>query len=211
MKLLAILGASGHGKVVAEAAEMSGWIVQCFFDDAYPEKQKNSNWSVVGNMTDLLNRLDEFDAIHVAIGDNQTRLSKLDILREAGATLATIIHPSASISKSARLKDGVAVLANSAVNAQTTIGTGSILNTNSSVDHDCKLGEGVHISPGVNLGGYVKVGDRSWIGIGSVVIQFSEIGKDVTIGAGSAVVSNIPDLCVAVGVPSKITRHNKKN
>ena len=211
MKSLAILGASGHGKVVAEAAEMSGWIVECFFDDAYPEKQRNSNWSVVGNMSDLLNRLDEFDAIHVAIGDNQTRLSKIRTLLKVGANLATIIHPSASISKSASLKDGVAVFANSSVNAETTVGIGSILNTNSSVDHDCNLGEGVHISPGVNLGGHVKVGDRSWVGIGSVVIQCSEIGKDVIIGAGSAVVSNIPDSCVAVGVPCKVTRPNKKN
>jgi len=208
MKSLAIMGASGHGKVVAETAELSGWSVQCFFDDAYPEKQKNSKWPILGNTSHLLNRLDEFDAVHVAIGDNKTRLYKIKTFLDAGAHIATIVHPSASISKSASLKDGVSVFANSTVQAETIVGVGSILNTNSSVDHDCKLGEGVHISPGVNLGGYVKVGDRSWIGIGSAVIQCIEIGRDVIIGAGSAVVSRIPDSCVAVGVPCKITRRN---
>ena len=208
MNSLAILGASGHGKVVAEAAELSGWSVQCFFDDAYPKKQKNSNWPVIGNMSDLLNRLDEFDAVHVAIGNNKTRISKIETFKEAGATLATIIHPSASISESANLKEGVSVFANSTVNAEAVIGVGSILNTNSSVDHDCNLGSGVHVSPGVNLGGCVQIGDRSWIGIGSTVIQCIEIGKDVIIGAGSAVVSSIPSSCVAVGIPCKVVKQD---
>jgi len=208
MKSLAILGASGHGRVVAEAAELSGWNVQCFFDDAYPKKQRNSNWSIVGNTSDLLKRLDEFDAVHVAIGDNKTRLFKIDILKENGAILSTVIHPSAVISKSSRLKEGVSVFANSTVNSDAVIGVGAVLNTNSSVDHDCNLGSGVHISPGVNLGGHVKVGDRSWVGIGSTVIQCVEIGKDVVIGAGSAVVSSIPDSCVAVGIPCKVVRQN---
>ena len=208
MKSLAILGASGHGKVVAESAELSGWNVQCFFDDAYPEKQKNSNWPVFGDTVDLLNRLDEFDAVHVAIGDNKTRISKIETLVESGATIATIIHPSASISKSAKVKEGVSVFANSTVNADAVIGAGSILNTNSSVDHDCDLGKGVHLSPGVNLGGHVKIGGRSWVGIGSTIIQCIEIGEDVIIGAGSAVVSNIPDSCVAVGIPCKVVRQD---
>lgn len=209
MRSLAILGASGHGKVVAEAAELSGWTVECFFDDAYPEKQKNSNWPVVGNTSDLLNRLHEFDAIHVAIGDNQTRISKIKVFKEAGATLATVIHPSAVISENSRLKEGVSIFANSTVNADAIIGAGTILNTNSSVDHDCNLGSGVHISPGVNLGGHVKVGDRSWVGIGSTVIQCVEIGRDVVIGAGSAVVSSIPDSCVAVGIPCKVVKKDR--
>lgn len=208
MKSLAILGASGHGKVVAEAAELSGWNAICFFDDAYSGNQKNNNWPVIGNTSDLLNRLGEFNAIHVAIGNNQIRLSKIATLKEAGAVLATIIHPSASISKSANIKEGVSIFANSTVNADAVIGTGSILNTSSSVDHDCSLGDGVHISPGVHLGGHVKVGNRSWIGMGSVVIQCVEIGGDVIIGAGSAVISGIPDFTVAVGTPCKAVKQN---
>ena len=209
MKSLAILGASGHGIAVAEVAELSGWSVQCFFDDAYPKKQKTSNWSIIGNTADLLKNLGEFDAIHVGIGDNRTRLSMIKTFLEHGATLATVIHPSASISKSASLKDGVAVFANSSVKNNTVIGIGSILNTNSSLAHHCILGDGVHISPGANIAGHVKVGDRSWIGIGSAIIQNIEIGNDVIIGAGSAVVSNIPDSCLALGVPCKVTRPNK--
>ncbi len=37
MSRLAVLGASGHGKVVADCAELVGWSDIVFFDDAWPK------------------------------------------------------------------------------------------------------------------------------------------------------------------------------
>lgn len=208
MKTLAILGASGHGKVVAETAELAGWSVVCFFDDVFPEKQQIGTWQIEGTTADLIERLEEFDAVHVAIGNNAVRLNKLTELRNSRAELASIIHPTAVISPSVILGDGVVVFASVVVNANTQVGFGAVLNTSCSVDHDCVIEDCVHISPGAHVAGQVTVGSCTWIGIGSSVIQSVVIGKNTTIGAGSAVISGIPDSCVAVGVPCRVIRES---
>ena len=58
--------------------------------------------------------------------------------------------------------------------------------------------------PGTHLAGGVHVGFRSIIGIGSAVKQNVSIGSDVTIGAGAAVVHDLPDSVTAVGVPARV-------
>ena len=203
---LAILGASGHGKVVADTAECCGWQTVEFFDDAWPGLQKNSVWPVVGDTTALMRRLADFDGVVVAIGNNRIRHAKLLELRAAGACVVTVVHPGAIVSRYAAIGQGTVVFAGAVVNAKACIGQGAILNTGCSIDHDCALGDAVHISPGVRLAGGVYVGDLSWIGIGASVRQLVRIGERVMVGAGSAVVSDIPNDVTVAGVPAKRMR-----
>ncbi len=203
MKKLAVLGASGHGKVVADCAELCGWESIVFFDDAWPGRQENGHWPVLGNTEKLISSLSEFDGVLVAIGHCRIRQEKLAILREAGAAIPTLVHPRAVISRYAAIGSGTVVFAGAVVNVDARIGEGCILNTGCTVDHDCMLGDAVHVSPGANLAGGVTVGDRSWVGIGSAVRQYLTIGSDVMVGVGAAVVKNIPDGLTVVGVPAR--------
>ncbi len=204
MKRLAILGASGHGKVVADCAELCGWELVSFFDDAWPAKQSNGAWPVVGDTDSLLARVGDFDGVLVAIGNNQVREAKLRVLSEQGALLPTLVHPSAVVSRYTVLGAGSVLFAGAVVNVDCRIGMGAIINTGATVDHDCVLGNAVHVSPGAHLAGGVCVGDRSWVGIGSSVRQLVRMGCDVMVGAGAAVVSDIPDACVVAGVPARV-------
>lgn len=210
MRSLAILGASGHGKVVAETAELLGWSSICFFDDAYPKKYKHSKWKVLGNISDLINNHKKYDGTHVAIGDNKTRQEKTLILKENGILTISIIHPTAVISSSSVIGAGTAVFANVVVNAEVKVGEGAILNTSCSIDHDSVIGDFGHVSPQVGVAGQVVVGERSWLGIGAVVIQCVTIGADAVIGAGSAVLEDVPAAAIAVGVPCKLIRRSRK-
>src|SRR5690606_30544090 len=97
MTKLAILGASGHGKVVADCAESCGWTQIVFFDDAWPDLSINGHWPVKGNSQVLLNTYSDFDGVVVAIGNNRIRCEKSLQLKEAGAILVTLIHPSAQV------------------------------------------------------------------------------------------------------------------
>lgn len=203
MKRLAILGASGHGKVAADTAECCGWQHIDFFDDAWPTVTSNGPWTVIGATADLLKRITDYSAVAVAIGNNRTRLLKLSELRSAGAELVTLVHPSATVSRHARVGEGAVLCAGVVVSACAEIGVGSILNTGCSVDHDCVLASGVHISPGAHLAGGVKVGSCSWIGIGASVRQLVSIGENVVVGAGAAVINDVPDGFVVAGVPAK--------
>ena len=206
MNKLAILGASGHGKVVADTAECCGWQTIGFFDDAWPELQNNGVWPVVGDTAVLMERLADFDGVLVAIGSNRIRSAKLLELELAGGRLVTLIHPSATVSRYAEIAEGSVVMAGVVVNAGASVQRGVILNTGCSVDHDCVLGSAVHISPGARLAGGVSIGDESWIGIGASVRQQISIGRSVVVGAGSAVVSDIPNNVAVAGVPARKLR-----
>jgi sugar O-acyltransferase (sialic acid O-acetyltransferase NeuD family) len=204
MKTLAILGASGHGKVVADAALCSGWDAVVFFDDKWPELEKIGLWNVVGNTDSLLTTGDHYDEVIVAIGSNRTRIEKINQLRRAGISLATIVHPSALLSSYVTIEAGSVVFAGAIINIDCSLGVGCIINTGATLDHDCTLGKAVHIAPGVNLAGGVYVGHLSWLGIGSSVRQNIIIGSEVIIGAGAVVVHDIHDNCTALGVPARI-------
>ena len=133
---LAILGANGHGKVVADAAEAYGWKSVAFFDDAWPELQRNGPWPVEGGTEQLLEGLKSYDGVVVAIGNNGIRADKQQQLCSAGANLVSIIHPSAVISVYASIEAGTVVLANAVVNACAQVGAGCIVNTGAVVEHD---------------------------------------------------------------------------
>lgn len=210
MSRLLILGAGGHALVAAETA-----IACClatsivFLDDHFlrigPYSVLDS--PVIGPL-DLSLEPDiysQFDGAVVAIGHATTRLFWIDKLQSAGFYLPVLKHPTSCISSSARIGPASVVFAHAVVQSQASIGIGAILNTACSVDHDSKLSDGVHVCPGARLGGEVKVGARSWIGIGSSVIQRVCIGSDVTVGAGAAVVSDLPNGATAVGVPARVS------
>ncbi len=201
LKRLAILGASGHGKVIAEIALSTDWDSVDFYDDAFPVKALLDSHSIHGGVDKLLENSKLYDGFHVAIGDNRTRLTILNQLLELNLHCPNIIAHSAVVSQSTSLGVGISIMANVVVNAKAILGDGVILNTSCSVDHDCNIASGVHISPGAHLAGHVSVGICSWVGIGSAIIQGKSSGHDSIIGAGSAVISDIPNDVTVVGVP----------
>lgn len=203
MNKLAIFGASGHGKVVAEIAELNGWSDIVFFDDAWPSITQLEGWRINGGTEALINSLHEFDAFFVAIGNNVIRLDKHFTFELAGGIGICLIHPSAVVSKYSQLDSGTAVMANAVVGAYVSIGKAGIINTSCTIDHDCKLEEAVHISPGANLAGGVKVGRGTWIGIGASIIQQIQVGSNVIVGAGSVVINDVMQGLTVAGVPAK--------
>jgi sugar O-acyltransferase (sialic acid O-acetyltransferase NeuD family) len=200
---LLVLGAGGHGAVVAEAAvEYRRWSDIVFLDDS-PAAESVLGLPVLGSISDVdLHVSDETD-VFVAIGDNANRLKLLDKLTIKGCSIVSIIHPTAIVSPSATIGAGSVICAGVIVNPRVEIGQGVILNTACTVDHDCVIGEGVHVSPGANLAGNVSVGSRSWIGIGAAIREGISIGADAIVGAGSAVVSDVADALTVGGVPAR--------
>lgn len=203
MKRLALLGASGHGKVVADMSLLTGWGSVTFFDDAWPLRGRNGPWLVEGDTSALIARMSEFDGVVVTIGDCCVRQKKQYALEAAGAQMAIIVHPTASISPHSEIGVGTVVMAGAIVNIDAAIGKAAIINTGASVDHDCRLGDAVHICPGAHLSGSVQVGHGSWIGVGAAIKQGIEIGERVMVGAGAVVVASIADGLTVIGNPAR--------
>jgi sugar O-acyltransferase (sialic acid O-acetyltransferase NeuD family) len=202
---LLVLGAGGHGRVVADTARESGsWERIVFLDTRYPDLTSSGEWQVIGNGSDMVDLRDEFSDLVVAIGDAHTRVDLLESSLTQGFNLPIIVHPHASVSRGAELGDGCVVLAQAAINYGVTAGRGCIINTGASVDHDCSLGDGVHVCPGTRLAGEVVVGSYSWLGVGASIIQQVNIGADTTVGAGAVVIGDLPDQVTAVGIPAAV-------
>ena len=199
---LAIIGASGQGKVVAELAEELGFEV-AFFDDAYPVKNNVEHWPVRGTTLDFLAGNDLYCGAVVAIGNAKVRESIISQLHEKNVCTPTLQHASATVSQYAIIGGGCVIMPGAVINAFSSIGKGCIINSNAVVEHDCKLGDFVHICPNVAVAGGTIIGKRAWVGIGANVRQMITIGADALIGAGSAVVNDIPEGATVVGVPAK--------
>ncbi len=210
MKTLAIVGASGHGKVVADLAELIGYKVT-FFDDAYPKKTTNEHWLIAGTLADLLEKTNLYDYVIVAVGNNLVRNTIYLKLVNDGYKIPTLIHPSSVVSRYAKLSAGTVVFSHAVVNAFAQVGLNCIINTGAIIEHDCILGDAVHISPNVALAGGTKIGDFAWLGLGSVTKQLIEIGENTIIGANSTVISNIPSNVIAVGSPAVINKYKLKD
>ncbi len=196
---LIILGAGGHGKVVAEIALLSGKWSKVFFLDDDTSIKENLGLKVIGKLEDIY-RYKEAD-FFVAIGKNETRKKIQEKLIEEGFSIVTLIHPTAVIGKDVKIDIGTVVMAGAVINASTKIGKGCIINTGAIVEHDNEIGDYVHISPGARLGGTVKIGVESWIGIGATVINNVNICAGCIIGAGAIVVKDITEPGTYVGVP----------
>jgi sugar O-acyltransferase (sialic acid O-acetyltransferase NeuD family) len=204
MNKLAILGAGGHGRVVADAATAAGWENIFFFDNLWPIKKNNAHWPVIGNTQDCVDNSYLYDGIVVAIGDCIFRNIEYQKLKSSGARLINIVHPTAIISPFSSLGVGNVILARAVINIGVVIGDNCIVNTAATVDHDCHLSDSIHVAPGANVSGNVHIGTCSWIGVGASVRQDILIGENVMIGAGAVVVKNVPDNITVVGNPAKI-------
>lgn len=205
---LAVIGASGHGKVVADLAEVLGFEV-CFYDDAYPDKNKVEHWCINGTTLDIASLNPKTSSLVVAIGNNKIRRQIIGKFKLLGFNLPTLIHPSATVSQYASIGYGTVVFAGSVINAFAKLGCGVIINTNSTVEHDCLIEDYVHLSPNVALAGGTQIGECAWMGISSCTKQLTKVEKGSIIGANSVVLNNISKNVVAVGNPAKVIKEFK--
>lgn len=203
---LLILGAGGHGRVVADAARETGLYKRiAFLDDALPAGKSNE-YEILGCFDDYALFSESFANAVVAIGNNGARLQRLHQLKQAGYFLPAIVHPSAFVSDGAIIGSGTVVLGGAIIVTGARLGAGCIINTLASVDHDCVLGNGVHICPGAHLAGTVHVGDLTTVYTSAGVANNISIGRQSVIAAGAAVVCDIPPDVMAAGIPAVVKK-----
>jgi sugar O-acyltransferase (sialic acid O-acetyltransferase NeuD family) len=198
-KTVAVIGAGGHAKVVISTLQDAGYRVAAVFDD----NQKMWGTSLLGvRVQGAISELDGglYPAAVIAIGSNSVRERLSQQIKQVEWISA--IHPQAYVHPSVKVGEGTVIFAGAIIQPDTSVGAHVIVNTGATVDHDCLLGDYVHLAPGVHLAGGVQVGLGAFFGIGSVIIPGQRVGSWATIGAGGAVINNIPDGVTAVGIPA---------
>lgn len=206
-KEVVIIGASGHGKVIADMVRQSGDCVLGFLDDNPEVSGSFVGVPILGS----IDRFQEYEKSYfvVAVGNAVIRERIADKMQDVKWYIA--IHPAAVVSDiDVSIGEGSVVMANAVVNAGTTIGKHCIINSGAVVEHDNDIEDFAHISVGAKLAGSVHIGKRSWIGIGASVSNNIFICGDCMVGAGAVVVKNIEIAGTYVGVPvRKIVKGRK--
>ena len=201
MNRLIIIGAGGHGKVVADNALKNGYKTICFIDDH--AKGEVAGFPVIGTSEHIERFNDGNTDFIIGIGNNDVRKM---IAQTYNVNWATIVHPSAQVAFNVEIGKGTVVMANAVINVCATIGEHCIINTGSIIEHDNVIENYVHISPSAALGGTVRVGANSHVGIGAAVSNNIDICSGCTIGAGAVVVKNIIEKGIYIGVPARRTK-----
>lgn len=199
MRLL-VIGAGGHAKVVVDAARCAG------MDVAGVVGRPGDPDDVLGIPVSHDASNIDADGFIIAIGDNAARARYFDEYHASGLAPVSVIHPSAVIAEGVHVGEGVFVAAGVIVNVDARIGTNAILNTGCTVDHDCVIGDHSLIGPRGSLCGAVEIGEGVLLGAGVNVTPGTRVGEWSVVGAGAAVVDDLPERSVCVGVPARVVR-----
>jgi len=196
---MVIIGAGGHGKVIADIAKKNGYSDIIFLDDN--EAISECGGYLVKGTSKNAVQYKERD-FFIAIGSAKIRQKIHDDIIKKKLHIVTLVHPDAVIGENVILGEGSVMMAGAVINPGTVIGKGCVVNTCASVDHDCLIGDYVHVSVGAHVAGNVSIGSRTWIGAGATVSNNVDIIGDCMIGAGAVVVRNIKEQGTYVGVPA---------
>lgn len=211
-EVIGIIGAGGHGRVVADLVGATGRQVGGFFDrDATKRglEVASTGTTVLLTQTELLAELERGQALPAGLsglafglGHNIARDAIMRALPEG--YLPVLVHPSATVSPSAMLGPGTVVLAGAVVNTGARVGRGVIINTGAIVEHDCVVGDAAHVSPGAVLSGGVRLGLRGWVGANATILPGRSIGDDAVVGAGAVCLEDVANGLTVAGNPARL-------
>ncbi|MSP14669.1 MAG: acetyltransferase [Chloroflexi bacterium] len=158
---------------------------------------------------DELPRFDDSYRAVCAIGSHKRRFF-VQQAQELGMRFATVIHPTARISRTAVIGEGTIISAGALIAGYTEIGRHVIINRGAMIGHHTKIGDLANIAPGANLAGLVTVGKYTWVGLGAIVLERLNIGEQSIVGAGALVTHDVPDRVKVVGAPARIVERDSE-
>jgi sugar O-acyltransferase (sialic acid O-acetyltransferase NeuD family) len=206
-KSLILIGGGGHCVSCIEVIESEGkYTIEGILDSPDKIGTQVLHYPVVGDDDRIDTFIEKGFYFLITIGHikpSQKRKSLYLQLKEKGAKLATIVAPTATVSKHATIEEGSIVMHQAFINVGASVGNNVILNTNCLVEHDVVIGDHVHVSTHAVLNGRVVIEENSFIGSNAVVVHDVIITRDVTVGAGSVVTKNISAPGIFAGNPAK--------
>lgn len=193
-----IIGSGGH------AAELADYIN---FSNSLENKKKKI--SVLGLIDDNIENYIKYDFQSPFLGEIKTHQTRSDVhyiigvanleyrkifvelFLKQGAKFFSYVHPSVSISSTAKIGQGVVICPNANLGPNTYVGDFSLVNSRVSLGHDSKIGKFNFLSPNVCFSGCTEVGDENLFGINSATIPGIRIGDRNKIMAGMILEKNV--------------------
>jgi sugar O-acyltransferase (sialic acid O-acetyltransferase NeuD family) len=217
MKKIIILGAGGNAidilDIILDINEYKPGTYECIgiLDDQKSKLGKRYyDIPVLGSLEVAKKYNDIFFVNGIGNSENFWKkniiLAKTDVVNER---FETIIHPRATISRSAKVGYGSVISPNVSIANNVIIGNHVFIYSNSVINHDVAIGDYSIITSGVCISGYSKVDEACYLGTNSAIRQNISIGKHALIGMGSVVLEDIIENTVVVGNPARYIKQTK--
>jgi len=213
MKKLIIIGGFGNGTVVHSTVEDINavhpqWDVIGFLNDR--ETEPINGVPVLGKIEKSI--VDEFlkdSDIHffytlISVKMNHKFLWKLNQLEIPLHRFATIIHPTAVVSKSANIGYGTSIQPFVSVGPNVTIGNHVQIYAHALVGHGAHLDDYSYVANNACIGADVHLLEGAYLGTNATTLEFITLGKWSITGLGAVVLKDVPDFAKVVGNPSRI-------
>lgn len=184
MNLVYILGDGPHSYEIAELLSSLGF--QNFVRLAQEDES----------------RIEKGDCLVLGVGNAVSRSRILRTFRHN--EILTLFHPKCEVSSSSIVGQGSVLSFGSIVSANSSIGSGVLVNWHASIGHDVTIGAASVIGPGVRISGWCKLGDSVELGANSVVLPRVSLASGTRVGAGAVVTRSFmePNITL-VGVPAR--------
>jgi acetyltransferase EpsM len=202
---LVVLGTSLLSPEIADLATDAGFDVTGFIEN---RDRSRCEADFDGRPVHWIDDCGSLTATHLAVCGlgTTTRSAFTEQAAAVGFRFATIIHPTAHVSRTSMIGEGAIVGVQVAVASHTEIGRHVFLNRGSSVGHDTRIGDHVSVLPGAIIAGACVVGRAAYIAMGSIVTDRISIGEESVVGAGAVVVDDVPPNVQVMGIPAKIVK-----
>jgi sugar O-acyltransferase (sialic acid O-acetyltransferase NeuD family) len=207
---LIILGAGGTSREIAEAVadinrEQRRWNLIGFLDD---DPAKHGKAAVGRPILGSIDRASQYATARFIVGvaragDPWRRKMIVERLALPRERFATIIHPSATVSRSTTIGLGTAILQNTVVTTDVVIGDHVLIHYNTTIAHDAVIDDFVTMAPGSLIAGSVKLRAGVYLGAGSQVINDVTVNEAALVGLGAVVVRNVISGETVVGNPAR--------
>jgi acetyltransferase EpsM len=200
---LVILGSSVFAREVADIARAAGYEVAAFAEN---EDRARCAEPMEGLPVVWVDDLADLASTHHAVGGiNLTPLRRRFVRQagELGVEFATVCHPAAVISPTARVGAGAVIGPGAVVATHARLGEHALVSRGALIGHDTTLGDFVSVLPGANVAGCVTIGDGAFIALGAIVLDMRSVGAHAVVGAGAVVTNDVPERVQVLGVPAR--------
>lgn len=191
MKKLILIGGGGHCKSCIDVIEATGdYEILGVLDRKEKVGQEICGYEIIGTDDYIENLQNKDVAFLITVGQIKSadaRVKLFEKLKVQNRQLATVIAPSAIVSKRASIGEGSIIMHQCVINSDTRIGENCIINNKALIEHDVVVGNNCHISTGAIINGGVNIGDNVFFGSGAVSKEYIRIGDNSFIKANSIV------------------------
>lgn len=209
-KEIYVLGIGGSTPVFIDIAEACGCkIAGLYHYNNDRTGECDHGYLILGSFKDLFQSDIMGKMFLLSQGDMKIREEVTNKLKQLGGLIPTLIHPTAIISRYAKVsEEGVVIGANCIVQADSVIKSNTVIRDMALVCHQTIIGNYCFVGPKALVGAHIEVKDFAFIGQDALLVsgKVGTMGANSLLGAGAVLTKELPANVVAVGNPARVIK-----